>query len=609
MKSVFTKKNQSRKKNIYYIIVILTFASGFAFYNLDIIFQLFLLDSYDFQYLESITKKDKIIKNYTLEIEKLKYELNQSDSNDFQYLESITKKDKMIKKYILEIEKLKYELNQSDSRCKTISNKIGSVITNETNKKTVGYNSSYLIKTPTNNLHKYLESKFHSNCESRFGVRLIKEWRNNRQTWCTTTSGNVTYELICYPMHQAHKKINGRGEDLFCEANNIFLDFSKVFGNVPSHKSRGLEMYLNFQDGSIFSPCIKTSYFNQRLFMPHHQIQMRTFKSEMTIPSSYEVINHTTYLLARDEDCENTFHSTADFMNMMLVMYALRINSNQQQVVLFDNHDDGPYMDLIKAAYSPNYPILRHDNFKGKVIMFKRLIFHLESPAGLIDPSVALPDPLRCHSMSLFHEYRKFVLQSFNLFEMPAPNIPTITLITRKRTENKNHGRILANQDDVVKLLRSGTMIDVNVVDMNTISFYEQLKIVRNTNIIVGVHGAGLMHIMFSAEEAILIEIHPSYRQDRHFRHASRMTGKIYMPVRSTERETCFGTSDNVLAPILELKYALDGAVRIARSFDDGLAECGLVCPSKIIKIDKKHSASIEFNESESSYIDLSFPC
>ena len=166
-----------------------------------------------------------------------------------------------------------------------------------------------------------------------------------------------------------------------------------------------------------------------------------------------------------------------------------------------------------------------------------------------------------------------------------------------------------ANQDDVVKLLRSGTMIDVNVVDMNTISFYEQLKIVRNTNIIVGVHGAGLMHIMFSAEEAILIEIHPSYRQDRHFRHASRMTGKIYMPVRSTERETCFGTSDNVLAPILELKYALDGAVRIARSFDDGLAECGLVCPSKIIKIDKKHSASIEFNESESSYIDLSFPC
>lgn len=58
-------------------------------------------------------------------------------------------------------------------------------------------------------------------------------------------------------------------------------------------------------------------------------------------------------------------------------------------------------------------------------------------------------------------------------------------------------------------------------------SFEEQLKLLRRTNILVGIHGAGLMYIMFAAEEAILIEIHPSYRQDRHFRHASRMTNKV----------------------------------------------------------------------------------
>ena len=161
-------------------------------------------------------------------------------------------------------------------------------------------------------------------------------------------------------------------------------------------------------------------------------------------------------------------------------------------------------------------------------------------------------------------------------------------------------------------------------------SFYDQLKLVRGSNIIIGVHGAGLMFIMFAAEEvrndrtwwtrqlgvkvevevksvdlrrrkgvtflplnvkdvastlifffflssrlsslihlllsqfcnflsirslvqihhchnngflhfnlqAILVELHPSYRQDRHFRHAARMTGKIYMPLRSQQR--CF---------------------------------------------------------------------
>jgi capsular polysaccharide biosynthesis protein len=89
---------------------------------------------------------------------------------------------------------------------------------------------------------------------------------------------------------------------------------------------------------------------------------------------------------------------------------------------------------------------------------------------------------------------------------------------------------------------------------------------IRNTNVVVGVHGAGLMFIMFAAEEAVLVEIHPSYRQDRHFRHASRMTGKIYMPMRTTIRETCQGSSDNVMVDVGEFEKAMDGALRAARS-------------------------------------------
>lgn len=96
------------------------------------------------------------------------------------------------------------------------------------------------------------------------------------------------------------------------------------------------------------------------------------------------------------------------------------------------------------------------------------------------------------------------------------------------------------------------------------------------------------MFIMFAAEEAILVEIHPSYRQDRHFRHAARMTGKIYMPLRSQTRESCIGSSDTITVPIDEFRETIDGAVRIARSFDDGLSECGLTCPPSILALDKR---------------------
>jgi hypothetical protein len=181
-------------------------------------------------------------------------------------------------------------------------------------------------------------------------------------------------------------------------------------------------MYLNFQSGATYGTCKKTSNWKSRLFMPHNSKQMNAFQSDASVPNSftYTTVNHETYLLARDEDCENTFHSTADFMNMMLVMRALAIKPMDQQVVLFDNHQDGPYFELIKNAYSPNHPVIRHKDFNGKTVLFKKLIFHLESPAGLIFPRVANPDPLKCHSAGMFQEYRKFVLNAFNLLRFPC---------------------------------------------------------------------------------------------------------------------------------------------------------------------------------------------
>ena len=449
-------------------------------------------------------------------------------------------------------------------------------------------------------------------CERRYGLSLIDEWRNAGQTWCAPDGkSSIQTEIKCYPLHQAHKKLDGRGPDLFCEGTNIFMDFAKISGDIRLKKTRGAEMYLNFKQGATYGTCKKTSDWKSRMFMPHNARQMEAFLADASVPNTftYSKVDHVTYLLARDEDCENTFHSTADFMNMMLVMRALGIKPGDQQVVLFDNHKDGPYLDLIKNAFSPNHPVIRHQDFKGKTVLFKKLIFHLESPAGLIFPRVANPDPLRCHSADLFQEYRKFVLDAFNLYNVLPPSIPSISLILRHRTKEKNVGRVLANEDEVRSLLQKGNMVDVNVVDFSQMSFADQLKLIRRTNIMVGVHGAGLMHIMFAAEEAVLVEIHPSYRQDRHFRHAARMTGKIYMPVRATKREECVGSSDNVWAPMEELKLALDGAVRAARNFDDGISECGLICNPQILAIDKRLNNYYKPNEQRSNPLMLRFPC
>ena len=44
--------------------------------------------------------------------------------------------------------------------------------------------------------------------------------------------------------------------------------------------------------------------------------------------------------------------------------------------------------------------------------------------------------------------------------------------------------------------------VDVRAVNMASLTFKEQLIVIRSTNILIGMHGAGLSHIMFLPEEA-----------------------------------------------------------------------------------------------------------
>jgi hypothetical protein len=66
-------------------------------------------------------------------------------------------------------------------------------------------------------------------CESKYGMELASIWKRNREVWCEDNSNSdLRSELICYPYHQAHKKLDGRAPDLICEATNFVVDFTKV---------------------------------------------------------------------------------------------------------------------------------------------------------------------------------------------------------------------------------------------------------------------------------------------------------------------------------------------------------------------------------------------
>jgi hypothetical protein len=176
-------------------------------------------------------------------------------------------------------------------------------------------------------------------------MTLVEQWKASRQDWCSQPDGgdgghgNAAKDakdapsITCYPFAQKHKE---RVKDVFCEARNIVVDFSKVRGEPQKTKIRNGDNYLHFSQGALQSACKKTSNYKAAGLMKHQQRLFGTFEDGIedgakAVPAVE--VAHTTYFLQRDEDCENAFHSTADFMNMFLVMNALEIKPQDQQVV------------------------------------------------------------------------------------------------------------------------------------------------------------------------------------------------------------------------------------------------------------------------------------
>ena len=445
-----------------------------------------------------------------------------------------------------------------------------------------------------------LTTKAETKCDDLFGEGLVRSYRQSKKVWCG--GGSTTIE--CFEHVYAH---NGRIGH-FCRASNLLVDFAKVGGQHSTDRKpqRGPNMYHSFAPGALQAQCSRTKHWSLQKVMPHAKLMLPKLEEVRTLPD-VERIQTPTYLLARDEDSENMFHSSADHLNAFLVSEVLQSDRDKWQTVLFDRMPDGPFFSLIEKTFSPKTPLKRAADYEGKKVLFEELMIHLESPAGIVFPKVAGPKGvMTCTQSSLWMGFRAAVLRGFGLLDVPPPTVPHAVLSVRRRTGGKNTGRVFADENALTKILKEGNAMTSEVVDLGSLPFDRQIALMRRTNILIGAHGAGLMHVLFLAEEAVLLEIHPSYRLDRHFRLAARMAGKIYLPLRSTQPVTCKGTSDAIPVDSGEFRRALDAAVRLARSFDDGVAECGLTCDARVLALD---AGNAKFLPPGARPLATRFPC
>lgn len=220
-------------------------------------------------------------------------------------------------------------------------------------------------------------------------------------------------------------------------------------------------------------------------------IQVQTYSSKCTVSIAGPVL-----LITRYEYC-NLFHTMTDWFN---TFFSLSNSSTRPTILFLDGHAKGsldPVWEQVFGAtrFIKSYP-------PGTRLCLEDATF---VPAGYTSPLLTqFSFPTRCkRTMDAFLE--RF-LGAYNVRETQM--IPgTVTIVGRKpylahpRSNPNKTARVVTNLSDLASQINNS-----RVVYFETMTMKEQLKVIRETQILIANHGAALTHLLFLNDGASVIE-------------------------------------------------------------------------------------------------------
>ncbi|THV43917.1 hypothetical protein BGAL_0815g00030 [Botrytis galanthina] len=390
---------------------------------------------------------------------------------------------------------------------------------NEIQAQSVPPNSK--INAPT----EYNIQPYHSSfCAERYGRPYLENTRDTATAYCKPGSST---NLTCF--HTT--KWPGSGRDTLCLGQSAKWEPAQKKFNLGceirtldgEEKAKGYPDFNNFR-----------SYWygtGTKVIFDDHVSVSRKFNSNSTA-KKYTI-------LVKREGEGNLWHCLMEiwstFMTMDLLKMAVDPKTNapfytpedieNTQIVILDEHKDGPYIDLWTAT--AQRPIIRVNELL-ETTEFENIIIPLPGASNPIwQGDWQIHD---CGLSELLRSFSDRVLDFYNVdLWKPHDGDIVLTFINRRR-------RRLVDQDSYLEELVSRyPHVKIQNIDFESLSFSEQVKVVRETDVLVGVHGAGLTHGMFLPERSVMVEILPEELNHKGFRNLAGLRSHTYLSVHASK--------------------------------------------------------------------------
>ena len=270
--------------------------------------------------------------------------------------------------------------------------------------------------------------------------------------------------------------------------------------------------------------------------------------AEMVRSEDTSLPRNYTILVKREGEktTDNLFHHGMQLFSIFLTLDVLQTTLDpatgepffragdveNTRVVILDDHPEGHLYD--QWAASGKRGVVRIDELgSDPLAASENLILPLPGHANPMWQDDY--EPQDCRESKLLQVFSQRMLNFYEIeHELEPPDRPLILTFIDRRQKRK----LIDKEAYIDSLSYLYPHIEIALVDFASLSFVEQLRIVRNTDILVGVHGAGLTHGMYLPPSSAMVEIMPHGFHHKGFRNLAKRLGHQYFTTHATLQES-----------------------------------------------------------------------
>jgi hypothetical protein len=384
-----------------------------------------------------------------------------------------------------------------------------------------------------------------TNCNELDPINMFSfRIKNGPKTICQ----NSQSKHICFQNNQGYyNDILAVKNGTICLMENIILDPSKakksnyIYKGPVDREKRGC-------------PILSKGFFNMNCKNPKilkivNRIYDNYFDSwyyNYTIKKGEKIeelaSNKTVLFLSRNQDSPNLFHGNSEIINVISMMHLFNLKPENIQVIFLESLNilDDPFYDIYKNLISRGGEPIFINNLKNKYHIANAIHVPInwDSTCFVVSEypnnSFSVPNcnkPTKAYKLyndlidkffNILHFEDSFISDN-KIFYYPKTIIDnhqlkltfnkSVTIQWRKIWPKGRKGqfRILGNGPQLADKLASilPKNILIRLVDTASLHMREQISILRKTDYLIGIHGAGLSLAIFMPIKSIFNEIVP----------------------------------------------------------------------------------------------------